>query len=129
MKIAVLGCGRWGSFHAWYAQRIGHQVMLWGRKGSKHLQALQETALSESDAKKYASQFEDYPDLRDEFVKTIATNAYPDNDPVLVHGFSAEDLKDIFQCSAQDAYLYLLRMETNMVLTQYVKEQADDDLL
>ena len=54
---------------------------------------------------------------------------YPDNDPVLVHGFSAEDLKDIFQCSAQDAYLYLLRMETDMILTQYVKEQADDDLL
>lgn len=93
------------------------------------LQALQETDLSESDAKKYAAQFEDYPDLRDEFVKTIATNAYPDNDPVLVHGFSAEDLKDIFQCSAQDAYLYLLRMETDMILTQYVKEQADDDLL
>ena len=47
MKIAVLGCGRWGSFHAWYAQRIGHQVMLWGRKGSKHLQALQETRQNE----------------------------------------------------------------------------------
>ena len=36
------------------------------------LQALQETDLSESDAKKYAAQFEDYPDLRDEFVKTIS---------------------------------------------------------
>jgi len=40
MKVAVLGCGRWGTFHAWYAQRIGHQVMLWGRKGSAHLAAL-----------------------------------------------------------------------------------------
>lgn len=47
MKIAVLGCGRWGSFHAWYAQRIGHQVMLWGRKGSKHLAALQATRQNE----------------------------------------------------------------------------------
>ncbi|BAL84118.1 putative glycerol-3-phosphate dehydrogenase [Selenomonas ruminantium subsp. lactilytica TAM6421] len=47
MKIAVLGCGRWGSFHAWYAQRIGHQVMLWGRKGSKHLAALQATRKNE----------------------------------------------------------------------------------
>ena len=47
MKIAVLGCGRWGSFHAWYARRIGHQVMLWGRKGSKHLAALQATRKNE----------------------------------------------------------------------------------
>lgn len=47
MKVAVLGCGRWGSFHAWYAQRIGHEVMLWGRKGSRHLKALAETRQNE----------------------------------------------------------------------------------
>ena len=41
MKIAVLSCGRWGTFHAWYANHIGHQVMLWGRPGSKHLQELE----------------------------------------------------------------------------------------
>ena len=29
MKITVLGCGRWGSFHAWYADHIGHDVTLW----------------------------------------------------------------------------------------------------
>lgn len=40
MNIAVLGCGRWGSFHAWYAHRIGHNVMLWGRRGSPHLAEL-----------------------------------------------------------------------------------------
>ena len=42
MKVTVLGCGRWGTFHAWYANFIGHDVMLWGRKGSKHLQELKE---------------------------------------------------------------------------------------
>lgn len=47
MKVAVLGCGRWGSFHAWYAQRIGHQVMLWGRPGSAHLQELRDTRQNE----------------------------------------------------------------------------------
>lgn len=40
MNISVLGCGRWGSFHAWYADHIGHAVTLWGRKGSRHLAAL-----------------------------------------------------------------------------------------
>lgn len=33
MKIAVLGCGRWGAFHAWYAAGLGHDVVLWGRPG------------------------------------------------------------------------------------------------
>lgn len=47
MKVAVLGCGRWGSFHAWYAQRIGHQVKLWGRSGSAHLAALSATRQNE----------------------------------------------------------------------------------
>ena len=47
MKITVLGCGRWGSFHAWYADHIGHDVMLWGRPGSAHLQQLKDTRENE----------------------------------------------------------------------------------
>lgn len=43
MNITVLGCGRWGSFHAWYADHIGHDVTLWGRSGSKNLSRLKET--------------------------------------------------------------------------------------
>lgn len=31
MKVSVLGCGRWGSFIAWYLDKIGHTVTLWGR--------------------------------------------------------------------------------------------------
>lgn len=37
MNISVLGCGRWGSFIAWYLDKIGHDVSLWGRPGSYHL--------------------------------------------------------------------------------------------
>ena len=47
MNISVLGCGRWGSFHAWYADHIGHAVTLWGRKGSRHLAALVEQRKNE----------------------------------------------------------------------------------
>ena len=47
MKIAVIGCGRWGTFHAWYAARIGHEVMLWGRKSSPHLAQLRERRANE----------------------------------------------------------------------------------
>lgn len=38
MNITVIGCGRWGSFIAWYLDRAGHTVSLYGRKGSSHMQ-------------------------------------------------------------------------------------------
>lgn len=47
MNISVLGCGRWASFHAWYANHIGHNVKIWGREGSKHLEHLQTTHQNE----------------------------------------------------------------------------------
>lgn len=40
MNIGVIGCGRWGSFIAWYLQRIGHSVALYGRDGSAHMERL-----------------------------------------------------------------------------------------
>jgi len=47
MNISVLGCGRWGSFHAWYADKIGHDVVLWGRPGSKNLAELRDRHANE----------------------------------------------------------------------------------
>ena len=38
MKITVIGCGRWGSFIAWYLDSIGHEVTLYGRESSNHMQ-------------------------------------------------------------------------------------------
>lgn len=39
MHISVIGCGRWGSFLAWYLDGLGHTVTLYGRKGSERLEA------------------------------------------------------------------------------------------
>ena len=38
MHITVIGCGRWGSLIAWYLDRTGHRVTLYGRPGSRHTQ-------------------------------------------------------------------------------------------
>ena len=38
MNCSVIGCGRWGSFIAWYLCRAGHKVTLYGRPGSRHLE-------------------------------------------------------------------------------------------
>ncbi|MBP0990375.1 MAG: glycerol-3-phosphate dehydrogenase [Oscillospiraceae bacterium] len=43
MKITVIGCGRWGSFIAWYADQLNHKVTLYGRAGSAHLEQLKAT--------------------------------------------------------------------------------------
>ncbi len=43
LNISVLGCGRWGTFLAWYANKIGHNVTLWGRESSKNYSKLNET--------------------------------------------------------------------------------------
>lgn len=42
MNATVLGCGRWGSFIAWYLNKIGFSVTLWGRPGSARLEAFRQ---------------------------------------------------------------------------------------
>lgn len=42
MKISVLGNGRWGSFIAWYSDKIGHEVLSWGLEDSPGYKQLKE---------------------------------------------------------------------------------------
>lgn len=46
-KVVVIGCGRWGSFIAWYLDRIGHHVSLYGRAGSARMRNFMETRSNE----------------------------------------------------------------------------------
>lgn len=43
MKITVIGCGRWGSFIAWYLDKINQEVTLYGRENSKHMREFLKT--------------------------------------------------------------------------------------
>jgi len=43
MKISILGCGRWGSFLAYYADKIGHDALIWGRPESPRREELAAT--------------------------------------------------------------------------------------
>ena len=43
MTVSVLGCGRWGSFIAWYLAKIGHNVTLYGREESAHMRRFVQT--------------------------------------------------------------------------------------
>ncbi len=48
MKISVLGCGRWGSFLAWYqATVLNNSVILWGERGRKSFETLRAEGANE----------------------------------------------------------------------------------
>ncbi len=46
-EITVIGCGRWGTFIAWYLNEIGHKVSLYGRETSAKMQRLVATRENE----------------------------------------------------------------------------------
>lgn len=43
MRISVIGPGRWGSFIAWYLDKTGHSVLLYGRESSARIQEFKES--------------------------------------------------------------------------------------
>jgi len=43
MQISVIGCGRWGSFIAWYLNFVSHHVTLYGRADSANMRRFIET--------------------------------------------------------------------------------------
>lgn len=47
MKISVLGCGRWGSFIAWYLSRKGNDVISWGPEEDDSYKTLKENGRNE----------------------------------------------------------------------------------
>ncbi len=42
MKITVIGCGRWGSCIAWYLDKMGHSVTVYGRAIEDNMQKIME---------------------------------------------------------------------------------------
>ena len=46
-KVFTIGCGRWGTFLAWYMDKIGHDVILYGRETSERMKELKATRKNE----------------------------------------------------------------------------------
>lgn len=47
MNFTLLGCGRWGSFIAWYLNKMGNKVTVWGRENDPITTSLFETRKNE----------------------------------------------------------------------------------
>ena len=71
-KVFVIGCGRWGTFIAWYLRQIGHCVTLYGRPDSKNMRALQAAGRNE------------YLTLDGDIALTTALDGIGDSDVVVI---------------------------------------------
>ena len=47
IRVTVVGCGRWGSFLAWYADQLGHKVTVYGKAGEISYEQLSMTRQNE----------------------------------------------------------------------------------
>lgn len=120
MKVAVLGAGRWGSFLSWYLNRIGHQVLLWGKPGSKGFQELSQSRNNE------------YLELDENIILSSDLDKAVAHGNVLVIAIASQQLrglaKQLNEYDLQDKIIVLcmkgIEEGTGKRLTQIIKEEV-----
>jgi len=124
MNISVLGCGRWGSFLAWYIAKVGHSATLWGRTNSLALQNLRDTRQNS------------YLRLPDNVRITDSLDEATDTAQILIISISAQQLRGFCrQLNSQRIIgksLLLcmkgLEIDTGKRLTEVVHEELGDEV-
>ena len=85
MNISLLGCGRWGSFIAWYLDKTGHNVYSWGLESEEIFQKLK------------ATRKNDYVEFSDSITITSDLTKAVDHAEVLIISISAQALSSFMQ--------------------------------
>ena len=83
MNVSVLGCGRWGSFLAWYSCLQGHETKLWGRKNSLNYKQL------------FQSRKNDFLSLQDEIYLTNSLQEAVESADYLIISISSQGLRTL----------------------------------
>lgn len=115
--VSVIGCGRWGSCLAWYLDRIGETVLLYGRAGARDIASLKETRQNE-----YVTLPESV-DLTEDLEKALASDT-------LVISIGSQNLRGFlaetagYDLSGKTVVLCMkgLEISTGMRLTEIVRE-------
>ena len=118
MDITVLGCGRWGTFIAWYLNKINHNVTVWGRENSKNLKVLKST---------HQNEFLKLPEsvtITSDIKSAVCTSS------IIVISISAQNLRDLImkisQFNIENKFIVLcmkgIENSTGKRLTEVVKE-------
>lgn len=90
MNITLLGCGRWGSFIAWYMDSIKHNdVMVWGRENDPLLDNLIKTRKN------------DYVEFPKSIQLTHDLNKAINHSDVIIISISAQGVRDLMSHVSQ----------------------------
>lgn len=119
-KVFVIGCGRWGTFIAWYLDKIGHRVSLYGRAESATMQRLMETGKN------------DYLSLPDSLELTTSMEGLEKADYIVI-SVGAQKLREVaMQLAAQqvkDKIVVLcmkgIEIETGRRLSQVASDELN----
>lgn len=119
-NIFVIGCGRWGSFIAWYLDRIGHNVTLYGRNSSANMKQFLETRKN------------DYLSLPESIHLTTDYESIADADVIVISVGSqvlyqiADELKKRAVCNKTIVLCMKgIEIETGRRLTQVMDDTVD----
>jgi glycerol-3-phosphate dehydrogenase (NAD(P)+) len=120
MNISVIGCGRWGSFLAWYLNQINHKVTLYGRENSQKL------AVLKSERTNGLVTLNETIQITSEIEKTVASAE------IIIISIGAQNLRALMQqistldLGGKTIVLCMKGIEagTGMRLTQIVEQYA-----
>lgn len=120
MKISVLGCGRWGSFIAWYLANQGNDVYSWGPEDDYSYQVLRDTGKNE------------YVQLDSRICLTCDLQAAVDHAEVIIISISSQGLRGFMQkilaCGGKDKIFVLcmkgIEISTGCRLSEVVIESG-----
>lgn len=119
MKITVAGCGRWGTFIAWYLDKLNYSVTLYGRETSLRMKGL------------IANRKNDKLTLSDSLNLSTDMDNSIQNANLLVISISVQDLRNFltqikYNLKNKDIPILLcmkgIEMETGYTPTQIVKD-------
>ena len=122
MKISVLGCGRWGSFIAWYLCNRGNEVYSWGPEDDYSYQVLRDTGKNE------------YVMLDSRITLTSDLQAAVDHAEIIVISISSQGLRGFMQriidCGGKDKMFVLcmkgIEVSTGCRLSEVLTQSGID---
>lgn len=120
MRISVLGCGRWGSFIAWYLANQGNDVYSWGPEDDYSYQVLRDTGKNE------------YVQLDSRICLTCDLQAAVNHAEVIIISISSQGLRGfmekILACGGKDKIFVLcmkgIEISTGCRLSEVVVESG-----
>ena len=123
MKVSVLGCGRWGSFIAWYLCNQGHDVCLWGEENGASYSVLKQTGQNE------------YVRLDTRITLTCDLQQAISHAETIIISISSQGLRGFIQrvmlCGVQDKKFVLcmkgIEIATGARLTQVLTQSGIDE--